>query len=216
LEEKIESLVTLLAAAHGTAVKSDDSSPSQISDQSVHSTLANTHNHPPALFTLEVPAQNQENWNTQTQSHLSVNAPSFQNGCSSRPPLVSSPAPQPSLSFVPLNHNILHDEDDLLRAFKEQFAVRFPFILLPPHATSSELRTQKPFLHRAIMMVASQGKRMQQIEMAKEISMDIAAALILRGERSLDMLQALVTYNAWFVKRTPYFVNSTAPLKSPD
>lgn len=53
------------------------------------------------------------------------------------------------------------------------------------------------------MLVASNRKRMQQVEMAKQLAMDIAGALILRGDRSLDMLQALVTYNAWLAKPTP-------------
>ena len=191
-------------------MKPDSLSPTQSSDQSVHSTPSDSHNPPPALFNLEVPVQNREKWNTQAQNDLPVNTPGiFQTVCTT--PLASRPAPQPSLGYVPLTNNTLHDEDDLLRVFKEQFAVRFPFIVLPPHATSSELRAQKPFLHRAIMMVASNGKRMQQIEMAKQISMDIAAALILRGERSLDMLQALVTYNTWLVIPSPGAVPSKAP-----
>lgn len=47
------------------------------------------------------------------------------------------------------------------------------------------------------MIVASQQKRLQQTEMAKQICMDIAEALVLRGERSLDMLQAVIVYNTW-------------------
>lgn len=48
-------------------------------------------------------------------------------------------------------------------------------------------------------MVASQGDRPRQLEMAKQIATDVAAAMLLRGEKSLDMLQSLILYNAWLV-----------------
>ncbi|TVY94178.1 Transcriptional regulator, partial [Lachnellula willkommii] len=209
LEEKIESLVNLLAAAHGAVVKSDELSPTQNSDQdqSVRSTPPDSHIPPASLqFNLEAPVPDRGSWATPTQSQLPTHDVSAMLGSGCITNVTSRPVPQPSTGYVPLTYNTMQDEEDLLRVYKEQFAIRFPFIVLPPHATSSELRTQKPFLHRAIMLVASNRKRMQQVEMAKQLSMDIAGALILRGDRSLDMLQALVTYNAW-----SYFYSPTVP-----
>ncbi|TVY19923.1 Transcriptional regulator WAR1 [Lachnellula arida] len=206
LEEKIESLVNLLAAAHGAVVKSDELSPTQNSDQdqSVRSTPPHSHIPPASLqFDLEAPVPDRGSWATPTQSQLPTHDVSAMLGSGCITNVTSRPVPQPSTGYVPLTYNTIQDEEDLLRVYKEQFAIRFPFIVLPPHATSSELRTQKPFLHRAIMLVASNRKRMQQVEMAKQLSMDIAGALILRGDRSLDMLQALVTYNAWLAKPNP-------------
>ncbi|TVY27504.1 Transcriptional regulator [Lachnellula hyalina] len=200
----IESLVNLLAAAHSATVKSDEVSPAQNSDQSIQSTPSDSHIPPASLYNLEAPIPNRGSWATPTQSQLPVHdVSSMLGGSGCIPNMPSRPAPQPSTGYVPLIYNTIQDEEDLLRVYKEQFAIRFPFIILPPHTTSSELRAQKPFLHRAIMLVASNRKRMQQIEMAKQLSMDIAGALILKGDRSLDMLQSLVTYNAWSYLYSP-------------
>lgn len=148
-------------------------------------------------------------WNgpARTQSQLPVTPPdctphpAVQNSYAISTPLAAPrPVPQPSQSYSTSHFNITAEgEEELLRVFREQFLTRFPFIIIPPEITASELRVQKPFLHRVIMTVASEGRRVQQIEMSKQISMDIAAALLIRGERSLDMLQALVIYNAWLV-----------------
>jgi hypothetical protein len=89
--------------------------------------------------------------------------------------------------------------DRLLKFFKDHFAIHFPYVVLPAHTTSDELRSAKPWLHRSVMMVASQGDRPRQLEMAKQIATDVAAAMLLRGEKSLDMLQSLILYNAWLV-----------------
>ncbi len=51
-------------------------------------------------------------------------------------------------------------------------------------------------------MVASYKNRASQIEVSKDIVRDITSAMLLRGEKSLDMLQALIVYNAWSVHVT--------------
>lgn len=219
LEEKIESLVTLLAAAHGTAVKADNLSP-QSSDQtiSVQST-------PPISNPTSAIWGNQDaSWNgpARTQDQLpvtppdSTSLPSAQNAYAmSTPCAAPRPIPHPSQSYSTSSFNITAEsEEDLLRVFREQFLVRFPFIIIPPGLTASDLRVQKPFLHRVIMTVASEGRRVQQIEMSKEITMDIATALLMRGERSLDMLQALVIYNAWLVHQYSWLCNPSGPSSS--
>jgi hypothetical protein len=89
--------------------------------------------------------------------------------------------------------------DSLLKFFKDHFAIHFPYVVIPTDTTSDELRSANPWLHRSVMMVASQGNRPQQLEMAKQIATDIATAMLLRGEKSLDMLQSLILYNAWSV-----------------
>jgi hypothetical protein len=204
LEEKIESLVTLLAAAHGTAVKTDTLSP-----QSPNQAISVQSTPPVSNPTTALWGNQDASWNgpTRTPSQRPVTPPdsaplpAVQNSYAIGTPLAAPrPVPQPSQSYSTSNFNITAEgEEDLLRVFREQFLTRFPFIIIPPGISASALRVQKPFLHRVIMTVASEGRRVQQIEMSKQISMDIAAALLIRGERSLDMLQALVIFNAWSV-----------------
>jgi hypothetical protein len=109
----------------------------------------------------------------------------------SRPPVRANPQAR--------NNVQLKEGDDLLSIFREQFSPRFPFIIIPPNLSSSELQAQKPWLHKAITVVASQGNRTRQLELAKEIASEVALAMLLRSERSLDMLESLIIFNAWLV-----------------
>lgn len=54
-------------------------------------------------------------------------------------------------------------------------------------------------MYYAAIMVASENHRARQLEMARFMTVEIATALILRGERNLDMLQGLIIHNAWSV-----------------
>lgn len=65
--------------------------------------------------------------------------------------------------------------------------------------TAQTLQAERPWLYRIIMVVASAENRNHQVESGKQLAMDIAAAMIVKGEKSLDMLQCLLVYNIWFV-----------------
>ena len=49
-------------------------------------------------------------------------------------------------------------------------------------------------------MVASYQNRFQQMALAKEIIMEFAAALLMRSEKCLDLLEGLIIYSAWYVE----------------
>ena len=93
----------------------------------------------------------------------------------------------------------MQDANTLLRTFKEQFQPRFPFIAIPDNMSADLLRSQKPWVYRAVMMISFQDDRFRQIEISKQFLMEISAAMLVRGEKSLDMLQGLILYNAWCV-----------------
>jgi hypothetical protein len=48
-------------------------------------------------------------------------------------------------------------------------------------------------------MLAAQEERTRQQEMGKQIVSEIASAMLLKGEKSLDMLQSLCICNLWLV-----------------
>lgn len=93
----------------------------------------------------------------------------------------------------------MKDSDQLLKIYREYYEAEFPFIIIPPGITSKELKAQKPWLEKTINMVASHENRFRQLELAKDIIMEITAALFMRSERNLDILEALIVYNVWFV-----------------
>jgi hypothetical protein len=121
---------------------------------------------------------------------------------SSTPTLQSTPIARPisnnNLTF-PSPGLQPQESNRLLNVFREQFSPRFPFVIIPPNISADELRIQKPWLLKTVIMVASQGDRARQIEMARRMNMEIAEAMLVRSERSLDMLEGLILFNSWYV-----------------
>lgn len=104
--------------------------------------------------------------------------------------------PRQPLGSVP-NLFLAHEANRLLSVYREQFAPRFPFIDIPDGLPAEDLRNQKPWLYRTIMMVAAQDNRSRQQELGEHIFSEMACAMLLRGEKSLDMLQSLCVCNLW-------------------
>jgi hypothetical protein len=118
----------------------------------------------------------------------------------------STPALQSTPNARPISNNTFpsqwlqpQESNRLLNVFREQFSPRFPFAIIPPNISADELRIQKPWLLKTVIMVASQGDRARQIEMVRRMNMEIAEAMLVRGERSLDMLEGLILFNSWYV-----------------
>ena len=91
------------------------------------------------------------------------------------------------------------EPESLLRVFREQFAIHCPYTIIPPGVTAQDFSESQPWLYKTILMIASFGDRNWQLEMGKKISQEISEAMLLRGEKSLDMLQCLLVYNSWYV-----------------
>lgn len=91
------------------------------------------------------------------------------------------------------------EADELLTHFKTHFVRDFPFIVIPVNKSASELRQERPYLYEAILMVATYRKPTRQRAMANELLQNLTARIILNGESSLDLLQALLVFAAWLV-----------------
>lgn len=63
--------------------------------------------------------------------------------------------------------------------------------------TAEELKKQKPFLFDAIMLVAAKQRVASQREAGDKLLAYLSEHLLLRGEKSLDLLQGLLVYLAW-------------------
>lgn len=71
-----------------------------------------------------------------------------------------------------------------------------PIILLAPDVTVSYMQTQRPYLWLVIRMIASK-QLTRQLALLEETNSTIAQKVIVDGERSFDMLCALVIYLSW-------------------
>lgn len=91
------------------------------------------------------------------------------------------------------------DATILLNYFRTFFTPRFPFVTIPVDTSSEKLRQEKPYLSRTIRMVAAHNRPVQQLEMGKSILKDFSTTVLFKAEKSLDLLQAMLVYNAWLV-----------------
>jgi len=91
------------------------------------------------------------------------------------------------------------EPESLFRVFREQFAIHCPYTIIPPGVSAQDFSESQPWLYKTILMIASFGDRNRQLEMGKKIGQEISEAMLLRGEKSLDMLQCLLVYNSWYV-----------------
>jgi hypothetical protein len=201
LEEKIESLVNLISAAQRTTSTSDQLTPPVSQPRSQASPSS------PNLQLYEATAkQNDLSWAGVSQSCRSawqLEAVRLEQQQSA----VAAP-PQSSVSISHLLHHNhsdslnavhVHDPRRLLNVYRERFAPRFPFFHIPDGVSAEDLRSSKPWLYRTVLMVAVQEERLHQQELGKQIVSDISSAMLLRGEKSLDMLQSLCVCNLWLV-----------------
>ncbi|KAF4615887.1 hypothetical protein G7Y89_g15228 [Cudoniella acicularis] len=205
-EEKIESLVSLLAGAQ--AAKSERASPASkpdpLTDSASEAWLQAVHQ-PDVWHIRTNPLPDPTSASTSRSTTSQFTASTSLTSESSHPPVTLN-------YLIPSNPIQPNDEDRLLNTFREKYAIHLPFIVIPPSFNSNLLRTEKPWLHKTVMMIASEEYRARQVEVAKQISLDLATAMMWRGEKSIDMLQSLIVYNLWayYYSAVPPQLQSTA------
>lgn len=91
----------------------------------------------------------------------------------------------------------LRNPDTLLKVFRDHISDQFPFVIVPQAAKAFELIHEKPFLFKSIAMVASAQDVKAQARIAEEIVDYVSLHLLIRGEKTLDMLQGLLIFIAW-------------------
>lgn len=87
----------------------------------------------------------------------------------------------------------------LLTKFITSTVAQFPLILLPPTTTFSQLATTRPTLLLAMITAASMsehGVLFKQLH--DELTRRLAMKVIIGGERSLELVQALLSMEVWY------------------
>jgi hypothetical protein len=86
----------------------------------------------------------------------------------------------------------------MLDVFRRDLMPQFPFVVIAPWVTFDELRAKKPFFCLVAMMVACRHDVARQGAIAKAIREIIGDRMLINSERSLDLLQGMVIYLAWY------------------
>lgn len=214
LEQKIESLVSLLSSSQGVSIRtSSHLTPPESQGLSEPSPPDERQHEHEEGFPESFPSPDRRWADLQPkagscQSWLSsgiVCARDFVGGHELFPPILNESGVQISPPNRQGTHSVppMEDANTLLAIFKERFQPRFPFLAIPNDMSADLLRSQKPWTYKAVMMVAFQEDRFRQIEISKQFMMEVAAAMLIRGEKSLDMLQGMILYNAWSYYYSP-------------
>ena len=86
----------------------------------------------------------------------------------------------------------------LLQVFRDM-STYFPFVMLPTMATVTSLSQERPFLFLAAVTAASSAEKPLQEALERECRSVLCTKALFEGEKSLDLLEGLLVYLAWFV-----------------
>ncbi|KAK1240684.1 hypothetical protein MKX07_006117 [Trichoderma sp. CBMAI-0711] len=103
----------------------------------------------------------------------------------------------PSSSSVDQLWPAAPEAEALLLQYHETHAPLTPFVVIPRHLTAAELRRQRPFLWRVVMMVSCFFDGPRQHRLGKEVLAEFATTAVLDGNKSLEMLQGLLLMIGW-------------------
>lgn len=201
LEQKIENLVNLLANAQGVHLNLEQQ---QLTPPESHSQpeLPNTAQEikTPTFSGQRIPwTPHHSALNTTTYSGSQVSSGAIQVQGATILNIENPSAPSREHFSSSIWNLPDHEGEALLCKFKDVFIPHFPFIPLSSNMSLAEFKIRRPHVLKAIWTVAFQDNRKRQIEMGKEVMVDISTAMFVRAEKNLDMLECLILMNAWYV-----------------
>lgn len=90
--------------------------------------------------------------------------------------------------------------EQVFHRYIEEFAPKCPVVVFPPGTTAEIARKEKPLLFLSIMSVASAGNCAidQQRQLAIEVRNLLVESAIMKGEKSLELIQALHVTSLWY------------------
>lgn len=89
-------------------------------------------------------------------------------------------------------------DEALLETYRTELAPQFPFVLVAADTTPAQLAAAKPFTWAAIKMVSSFRSARSMRAQKYRLMAHLAEHMVLRSERSLDLLQGIVVMLGWY------------------
>jgi RalA-binding protein 1 len=88
---------------------------------------------------------------------------------------------------------------ELFSRYTDRMAIYAPAVIFPRSMTVAELRRTRPLLFLAIMAAAASDTASLQKTLQREVMMAYAEKVFLTGEKSLEMIQALLVSVYWYI-----------------
>ncbi|KAJ5894130.1 hypothetical protein N7495_005821 [Penicillium taxi] len=139
-----------------------------------------------------------------TPNSSETNSMPFDDGCHSDP--TSSPGYSTIMEYCQSIPIPLKESEKLICQFRSQNLKSLPFIYLPTHLTSPQLRQEKPFLWLCIMAVTVPGNNERDI-LFKKVTEIIRQELLVSITSSMDMLLGVMTFISWTTFSKKPFLN---------
>lgn len=92
----------------------------------------------------------------------------------------------------------VESDEALLSIYNNQLRSQFPFVVIPPGVNMVQLQQSRPFLAKVIRMVASIKCRRSMWGQSRAVMQHISDAVIMRSERSLDLLQGIIVFLGYY------------------
>ncbi|KAL8786357.1 MAG: hypothetical protein Q9213_002854 [Squamulea squamosa] len=139
---------------------------------------------------------------TRTMSGTSFVRPILQNGTLGTVPTTShSHSSSPTHEYADVVDRKVLDATLAGELFDHyrQMAKHMPLVVFPPDTPAGTIRKHRPILFLAILSIASgQDHPDIQLILAKEIMRTFADRIVYRGEKSLELIQALQVLTIWY------------------
>lgn len=121
-------------------------------------------------------------------------------------------APRQSLEVIDHGLLTLGEAQVLLDKYRTRAIQHFPFIPISPETTAQNLRTAKPFLFMCIMAAMKVDNCTIQRQIGEEVRMQAHQRVLLQSESSLELLQGILVYLAWYQYFFSYEKQQIVPL----
>ncbi|KAK9351234.1 hypothetical protein V1505DRAFT_356063 [Lipomyces doorenjongii] len=115
-------------------------------------------------------------------------------GQSSTPQTSSAVAAETAASKEPDDF----EANQLVKIYQDEMSSQSPFVIIPPRTTASDLRQESPLLYRAIIIATSGYHSCRQAFYEKQISEFVTDHLLMRSHKSLELLQSILLFIAWY------------------
>jgi len=106
--------------------------------------------------------------------------------------------PEPERSDIVGRFLTTTQASDLFARYTSQMAPHLPGVVFPSTMTAAELRRTKPILFLSVMSAASSEMPSIQKNLTKELMQVFAEKVIVTGEKSLELIQALQVAVIWY------------------
>jgi hypothetical protein len=92
----------------------------------------------------------------------------------------------------------MQQANDLFSRYTDHMAKHLPAVVFPPGTTAAEVRKNQPILFLAVMGAASSEMPHVQRPLVKELVQIFADKIVVNGEKSLELVQALQVGVIWY------------------